>query len=224
MRSKYTSIFARLLVLVFFFMVGTVKARAEEEYGIFERILEASGSFNDTAAALDKALAESKLTLHAKRDLVFNDKVQQARVYIVTSPAYMEAAKDESPDTISAQILRIVVYEYGEGKKTHIDITNPVAHAMVFYSGSKDYDKLIAAAKAVEQEFRDVVVKVPGKTVQGQLEPIRSEKTLKKFNGDGPAKMMAKWRNWKESQNEVFNDKAENFAAVVARVERALAR
>src|SRR3989344_4811246 len=126
MRSKYTSIFARLLVLVFFFMVGTVKARAEEEYGIFERSLEATGSFNDTAAALDKALAESKLTLHAKRDLVFNDKVQQARVYIGTSPAFMEAAKDESPDTISAQILRIGVYEYGAGKKSHIDITNPV--------------------------------------------------------------------------------------------------
>ncbi len=223
MRSKYTSMFARLLVLVFFFMAGTVNARAAEEYGIFERILEASGSFNDTTAALDKALAESKLTLHAKRDLVFNDKVQQARVYIVTSPAYMEAAKDESPDTISAQVLRIGVYEYGEGKKTHIDITNPAAHAMVFYSDSKNYDKLIAAAKAVGQEFRDVVAKVPGKAVQVQLEPIRSEKTLKKFNGDGPAKMMAKWRNWKESQNEVFSDKAENFGAVVARVEKTLA-
>ena len=223
MRSKYTSMFARLFALVFFFMAGMVNAHAAEEYGIFERILEASGSFNDTTAALEKALGESKFTLHAKRDLVFNDKVQQARVYIVTSPAYMEAAKDESPDTISAQVLRIGVYEYGEGKKTHIDITNPLAHAMVFYSGSKDYDKLIAAAKGVEQEFRDVVAKVPGKAVQVQLEPVRSEKTLKKFNGDGPAKMMAKFRNWKESQNEVFNEKVENFGAVVARVEKTLA-
>ncbi|MDO8705960.1 MAG: hypothetical protein Q7J84_13535 [Sulfuricaulis sp.] len=221
--SKNMSRLTRLSTLVFVLVMGINHALAAEEYGIFERILEASGTFNDTTTALDKALAESKLTLRAQRDLVFNDKVQQARVYVVTSPAYMEAAKGESPDTISAQILRIGVYEYGEGKKTHIDITNPVAHAMVFYSGSQDYDKLIAAAKAVAQEFRDVVAKVPGKAVQVQLEPIRSEKTLKKFNGDGPAKMMAKFRNWKESQNEVFNDKAENFAAVVARVERALA-
>jgi len=211
--------FALLLVLIMWIN----PAFAGDEYGIFERILEGSGSFNDTTAALDKALAESRLTLHAKRDMVFNDKVQQARVYIVTSPAYMEAAKNESPATISAQVLRIGVYEYGEGRKTHIDVTNPVAHAMVFYSGSKDYDKLIAAAKAVEQEFHDVVAKVPGKAVAVQLEPLRSEKTLKRFNGDGPAKMMAKWRNWEESQNEVFSDKAENFTAVVARVEKTLA-
>jgi hypothetical protein len=55
-----------------------------------------------------------------------------------------------------------------------------------------------------------------------QLEPIRSEKALNKFNGDGPAKMMAKFRNWKESQNEVLKDKPENFDAIVARVEKTL--
>src|SRR3989338_2895114 len=156
MKSKSTKL-SQLFALIFAFVLGIGNAFAAEEYGIFERILEASGSFTDTTAALEKALAESKLTLQAKRDLTYTDKQQQARVYVLTSPAYMEAAKDETPDTISAQVLRIGVYEYGEGKKTHIDITNPVAHAMVFYSGSKDYDKLIAAAKAVEQEFRDVV-------------------------------------------------------------------
>ncbi len=221
--SQPKAMIVRLFAFVFVLVIGAGPVLAAEEYGIFERVLEASGSFNDTTAALDKALTESKLVLHAKRDLVFNDKVQQARVYIVTSPAYMEAAKNESPDTISAQVMRIGVYEYGEGKKTHIDITNPLAHAMVFYSGSKDYDQLIAAAKAVEQEFRDVVAKVPGKAVQVQLEPIRSEKTLKKFNGDGPAKMMAKFRNWDESQNLVFSAKPEDFQATVAKVEKVLA-
>ena len=199
-----------------------IGARAADDIGIFERVLEASGSFADTTAALEKALAESKLTLHAKRDLTFKDKVQQARVYILTSPAYMEAAKDEAPDTISAQIIRIGVYEYGEGKKVHVNAGNPAAHAMVFYAGSKNYDKLVAAAKAVAQEIKDVAAKVPGKQVSVQLEPTRTEKTLNKFNGDGPAKMMAKFRNWKESQNEVFKDKPENFGAVVARVEKSL--
>lgn len=201
-------------------------ANAAEEYGIFERVLEASGSFADTTAALEKALAESKLTLHAKRDLVYTDKVQQSRVYILTSPAYMDVAKDEAPETASAQILRIGVYEYGEGKKVHINMANPPAHAMVFYSGSKNYDKLLAAARAVAQEIKDVAAKVPGKQVSVQLEPVRTEKTLNKFNGDGPAKMMAKFRNWKESQNEVtFKEgKPENFAAAVARVEQALAQ
>ena len=221
MKSKSTKL-SQLFALIFAFVLGIGNAFAAEEYGIFERILEASGSFTDTTAALEKALAESKLTLQAKRDLTYTDKVQQARVYILTSPAYMEAAKDETPDTISAQVLRIGVYEFGEGKKVHINMGNPSAHAMVFYAGSKNYDKLLAAAKATAQEIKDVAAKVPGKQVSVQLEPIRAEKTLNKFNGDGPAKMMAKFRNWKESQNEVFKDKAENFNAVVARVENTL--
>jgi len=221
MKSKSTKL-SQLFALIFAFVLGIGNAFAAEEYGIFERILEASGSFTDTTAALEKALAESKLTLQAKRDLTYTDKVQQARVYILTSPAYMEAAKDETPDTISAQVLRIGVYEFGEGKKVHINMGNPSAHAMVFYAGSKNYDKLLAAAKATAQEIKDVAAKVPGKQVSVQLEPVRAEKTLNKFNGDGPAKMMAKFRNWKESQNEVFKDKAEKFDAVVARVENTL--
>src|SRR3989344_2475256 len=223
MKSKSTKL-GQLFALVLAFVLGLGNAQAAEEYGIFERILEASGSFNDTTAALEKALAESKLTLHAKRDLIYTDKVQQARVYVITSPTYMEAAQGESPDTISAQILRIGVYEYGEGKKVHVNMGNPTAHAMVFYSGSKNYDKLLAAAKAVGQEIRDVTSKVPSAQVPVQLEPVRAEKALNKFNGDGPAKMMAKFRNWKESQNEVegFKGKPDDFAAVVARVEKAL--
>ncbi|GAB4507479.1 MAG: hypothetical protein Tsb0026_03100 [Sulfuricaulis sp.] len=221
MKSKSKKL-SQLFALVLAFVLGLGNAMAAEEYGIFERILEASGSFNDTTAALEKALAESKLTLHAKRDLTYTDKVQQARVYVITSPAYMEAAQGEAPDTISAQVLRIGVYEYGQGKKVHINMGNPTAHAMVFYTGSKNYDKLLAAAKAAGQEIRDVAAKVPGNQVAVQLEPVRTEKALNKFNGDGPAKMMAKFRNWKESQNEVLKDKPENFAAAVARVENTL--
>jgi hypothetical protein len=221
MKLKSTKL-GRFLALVLAFVLGSSNAVAADEYGIFERILEASGSFNDTTAALEKALAESNLTLHAKRDMAYTDKVQQARVYVITSPAYMEAAKDESPDTISAQILRIGVYEFGEGKKVHVNMGNPTAHAMVFYTGSKNYDKLLAAAKTVAQDIKNVAAKIPGTQVSVQLEPVRSEKALNKFNGDGPAKMMAKFRNWSASQNLAFDDKPENFAATVARVENAL--
>ena len=220
--SQHKAIVTRLFALVFATVMGPGQASAAEEFGIFERILEASGSFQETTTALEKALTESKFTLHAKRDLTYTDKQQEARIYVLTSSPYMEAAKDEALNTVSAQILRIGVYQYGAGKPTHIDIANPVAHAMVFYSGSKNYDNLIAAAKAAARELRDVAAKVPGKAVQVQLEPIRTEKTLKKFNGDGPAKMMAKFRNWSESQNLVFSAKPEEFAATVAKVEKAL--
>ncbi|MHB8622967.1 MAG: hypothetical protein ACYC9J_01750 [Sulfuricaulis sp.] len=212
----------RLFTLVFILIIGVEQALAAEKYGIFERILEASGSFHNTTAALEKAIAESKFTLQGKRDLTYTDKQQQVRVYVLTSPAYMEAAKNEAPNTISAQILRIAVYQYGPGKPTQIDITNPVAHAMVFYSGSQDYGQLIAAAKTVEQELRDMIAKVPGNAMQEQLEPIRSENTLNEFDGDGPAKMMAVWRNWKESQNLMYSTTPEAFQATVDKVEKTL--
>ncbi|MHB8729378.1 MAG: hypothetical protein ACYC9K_10145, partial [Sulfuricaulis sp.] len=73
-----------------------------------------------------------------------------------------------------------------------------------------------------ETELRDMIAKVPGNAVQVQLEPIRSENTYRKFDGDGPAKMMAKWRNWNESQNVAFSAKPEDFQATVAKVAQIL--
>ncbi len=213
------SMFAAIAVL----LAWSGIARAADEHGIFERVLAASGSFEETSAALETSLGESKLTLHAKHDLKIPDGAQKARVYVLTSAAYSEAAKGAPANTVSAQILRVAIYQFGEGKKTYINMANPVAHAMVFYSGQKDYAQLLAAAKVAAQEIRDVAAKVPGKAETVPLEPARSEKTLNKFNGDGPAKMMAKWRNWEESQRLFFEGKPEDFAAIVARVEQTLA-
>jgi len=216
-----SALFRRVAAVLVLTVVVVLPAHAAD-VGIFERILEASGSFEDTTAAVEKALGESKLTLHAKHDLKTPDGVQKARIYVLTSPAYLEAAKTAPANTVSAQVLRLAVYQYGEGRKTQINMANPVAHAMVFYAEQKDYPQLLTAAKAAAQELRDVAAKVPGKAVAVQLEPARSEKTLNKFNGDGPAKMMAKWRNWEESQNLVLEGKADAFAATVDRVEKAL--
>jgi hypothetical protein len=213
-------IFGALLVVVGW--VGPVHAE-DQEYGIFERISEATGSFEDTTAAFEKSLSESKLTLQAKQDLNTPEGAQKARVYVLTSPAYLEAAKAMPANTISAQILRVAIYQYGEGKATHINMANPVAHAMVFYAGTKEYPQMIAAAKAAAQEIKDVAAKVPGKAVADQIGPKRSESALNKFNGDGPAKMMAKFRNWSESQQVAFSDKPENFQATVSKVEALLA-
>ena len=198
-------------------------AQAADEHGIFERVLEASGSFEESTAALEKSLGESKFTLHAKHDLKTPEGMQKARVYVLTAPTYLEAASGAPANTVSAQILRLAVYQYGEGRKTFINMANPVAHAMVFYSGQKEYAKLVESAKTVAQELRAVAAKVPGKAVSVQLEPLRTEKTLNKFNGDGPAKMMAKWRNWEESQSVITEGKPEEFAAMVGQVEKALA-
>ena len=194
-----------------------------DDIGIFETILESSQTFGDAADAVEAALTESAFTLHAAHDVRVPEDKHRARLFVLTSPDYLAAAASESPRTVSAQVLRVAVYTLGDDQKTYVNMANPVAHAMVYYSESDDYDGLLAAAKTAAAGIRSVVQALPGAPVQKPLEPMRSEKQYRKFNGDGPAKMMAKFRNWEESQLEILEDSADSFDAVVERVAAALA-
>jgi uncharacterized protein (DUF302 family) len=195
---------------------------AAEDLGIFETVFESSQSYTDTATAVEAALNESEFKLHATHDVRVPDDKHRARLYVLTSPAYMAAAAAESPRTVSAQVLRVAVYTLGDEQKTYVNMANPVAHAMVYYSESSNYDDLVEAARTAAGGIRAVVQALPGTAVSRQLEPVRSEKKYRKFNGDGPAKMMAKFRNWEESQLLVREDSADNFDAVVDQVAAAL--
>jgi len=195
---------------------------ADEKIGIFETIHASTVSFDETAAALDAALATSGLMLHATHDVRLPDEMHKARVYVLTSPAYADAAKDESARTVSAQILRIAVYTTGDEQSTFVNMANPVAHAMVFYANSPNYDALVAAAGNVADEIRQIVTAVPGDAMSEQRKPLRSEKHYQKFKGDGPARMMAKFRTFKKSQLLISDDSAENFDTVVEKVQASL--
>jgi hypothetical protein len=191
---------------------------AADKIGIFETIHESSLSFPETTAALDAAFGQSDLVLHGSQDVRVPDGAQQAKVYVFTSPSYVEAARSEPPRTISAQVLRIAVFTWGDEQKTVINMANPVAHAMVYYAQSPNYDAMIAAARDAADEIRGLVSRMPGQAVSVQLNPLRKEKHYNKYKGDGPARMMAKFRTWKKSQLLIEEDSAENFDAVVDRV------
>jgi hypothetical protein len=193
-------------------------ATAEEKIGIFETIYHSNASFTQTAAAIEAAAADSSLQLHGSLDVRVPDDAQQAKVFVLTSPNFVEAARAEVPRTISAQILRIAVFTWGDEQKTVINMANPVAHAMVYYADSPNYDELIAAAGATAGELRQLVTAVPGEAVSVQVEPIRKEKHYNKYKGDGPARMMTKFRTWDKSQLLIEEDSADNFEAVVERV------
>jgi len=195
---------------------------AKEEIGIFETILESSQSFEETTAALDAALAESSLQLHGSHVVRVPDDKHQAKVYVLTSPAYAEAAFVESAMTMSAQVLRIAVYTQGDAQKTYINMANPVAHAMVFYANSSNYDALVAAARSVASEMREVVAALPGNALGKQQAPMRSEKHYRKYKGDGPARMMAKFRTFEKSQLSIDVDTSQGFATTVDNVVTAL--
>jgi uncharacterized protein (DUF302 family) len=196
---------------------------ADEKIGIFEAIHASSLSFDETTTAVEAAIAASGLMLHATQDVRVPEDKHRARVYVMTSPAYADAAKDESARTISAQILRLAVYTSDEEQQTYINMANPVAHAMVFYANSENYDALLTAARGVSDEIRQLVAAVPGEALVEQQEPVRKEKHYNKFKGDGPARMMAKFRTFEKSQLLITEDSAENFDTVVGNVKTALA-
>jgi hypothetical protein len=52
------------------------------------------------------------------------------------------------------------------------------------------------------------------------LPPLRDENDLNDFNGDGPAKMMALWKNWEESQDLLFKEKS--LESAIAKIENTI--
>lgn len=198
-------------------------ALAADEIGIFEVVHESSVSFSETVGALESALTDSGLAVHGSHLVRLPDDTHQAKIYVLTSPAYLEAASSESPRTVSAQILRIAVYTWGDEQKTFVNMANPVAHAMVYYADSPNYEALLTAAGRAADGIRRLVAAIPGKAVSIQIEPRRSEKHYNKYKGDGPARMMAKFRTWEKSQLLIDEDTAENFDSVIDRVVAALA-
>ena len=194
---------------------------AAEKFGVFETISASSVSFDETTAALETAIAESGLELHAALDVRVPDDAHQARVYILTSPDFVIAARSEPPRTISAQVLRIGVFTVGDEQKTMINMTNPVSHAMVFYAESPNYHELVVAARHAATRLRALAEQVPGELMSEQRRPMRKESHYNKYKGDGPARTMTKFRTWEKSQLLIDEDIAENFEDVI---ERTIAR
>ena len=191
---------------------------ADDDIGIFETILESSASFSETNEALEQAIGGSDLQLHGTHVVTVPGGAHQATLYVLTSPALLDAAAGESPRTVSAQLLRIAVFTSGEEQNTFVNMANPVPHAMIFFAESENYHALVKTAGDVAEQMRDLVSAIPGNIVSVQTAPFRKEKKYRGFNGDGPAKMMAKFRTWDESQLPIFEDTADNFDAVVDKV------
>ena len=211
------------IVLAVLCCFAASSALSADKFGIFETIHESSVSFDETAEAVETAIQSSGLELHGSHVVRLPDDTHQAKIYVLHSPTYAEAANAESARTVSAQVLRIAVYTWGEDLKTYVNMANPVAHAMVFYADSSDYDYLVKSAVKAADEIRGLVSSIPGAAVASPIEPLRTEKHYNNYKGDGPARMMAKFRTWQKSQLLIESDREENFDAVVASVTAALA-
>lgn len=213
----------KLAATTFLCLLAGVAVSANDEYGIFELINRASGSYEETLTAVGEALEASNLTVHADHEIRVPEQKQRAHVFVLTSPDYRTLASNESPRTVSAQVLRVAVYTSGDDQRTLINMANPVPHAMVFYAGSDNYDKLLAGARRAASEIRTALSAIPGDAVSEPQAPFRTEKHYRKFKGDGPARMMAKFRTFQKSQLLIHEADESDFAEVTATVTAALA-
>jgi len=212
----------RLAVAAFLCLLSSIAASAADKIGIFELVNQASGSYEETLAAVGDALEQSKLTVQADHEVRVPEQKQRAHVFVLTSPDYQALASKESPRTVSAQVLRVAVYTWGDDQQTLINMANPVAHAMVFYAGSDNYDALVAGAARAAADIREALSAIPGEAVSVQQSPQRTEKHYRKFKGDGPARMMAKFRTFRKSQLLIHEADESDFAEVIATLTAAL--
>ena len=97
----------------------------------------------------------------------------------------LPAAAGEAARTISAQILRVAVYTWGEDQQTLVNMTNPEAHAMIYYAQSDDYDELLVAARRAADDIRGALADIAGESVSIQQSPLRTEKHYRKYKNDG---------------------------------------
>jgi len=212
----------KLAVTSLLCLLSSIAASAANKYGVFELVNQASASYEETLAAVGDALEHSKLTVQADHEVRVPEQKQRAHVFVLTSPDYRALASKESPRTVSAQVLRVAVYTWGDDQQTMINMANPVPHAMLFYAGSDNYDALVAGAAKAAADIREALSAIPGEAVSVQQSPRRTEKHYRKFKGDGPARMMAKFRTFRKSQLLIHEADESDFAEVIATVTAAL--
>ncbi len=218
----YKGKYLRFVFLTALFFTTVTNATAADKLGIFELVRVADAGFEETAMAVEQALRDSPLVMHGQHDVEIRDNLQQARIFVLTSPELLASSAKEPPETISGQILRVAVYTHGQATGTLINMANPVAHAMVFYADSPDYDAIIEAAGRAANQVRNALSEIPGTAMSVQQEPLRTEKHYRKYKGDGPARMMTKFRTWEKSQLVIRENGSEEFTAVVDELTRRL--
>jgi uncharacterized protein (DUF302 family) len=212
---------ARICAIAFLSLVSSV-ALAADKYGIFESIHQSSADYDTTVQAVAEALEKSAFVVHARHEVRVPDEAQKAHVFVLTSPEYQALAENESPRTVSAQVLRVAVYTWGEDQQTRVNMANPVPHAMLFYAQSDNYDALLAGAESAAAGIRAALEGLPGEAVSGPQAAERTEKHYRKYKGDGPARMMTKFRRYEKSQLLIHETDEAAFDATAAAVMKVL--
>ncbi len=217
-------------VLTFLVMVlGVVLASAQAPtFGVFEEVVETTAKFADVTAALEQAIGASSLKLLASWDLLVPEegKDYKSKVFVLHDPTYtQEIGKFDGPHAPAA-ILRINVYMM-PGGKVRVNIVNPETMVRVYcYQHGVDdasFKKLIGLAADVKKKLEDLITaNVKGTVLKQQSGPIREEKELMPYVGDGDAKVMVNFSDYKAIYEQGLVKTFDKFEDVVKYTEEQL--
>lgn len=128
-------------------------------------------------------------------------KDYKSKVFVLHDPTYTkEIGKFDGPHAPAA-VLRINVYMM-PGGKVRVNIVNPETMVRVYgYQHGVDdagLKRLIGLAAATKKQLEDLITaNVKGTVLKQQSGPIREEKELMPYVGDGDAKVMVNFSDYK---------------------------
>ncbi|MCK5146464.1 hypothetical protein KAR48_06885 [bacterium] len=200
------------LILTLLILLFTVQVQADDiKIGVYTHLIEIpGGDFDAVCAQLETALTASDFDSAGAWELdTPNPHDYRAKVFVITDSAYTVAVSALEGHRFLAVPLRFAVYE-GVGKQSiKINMTNPVAAAMVYFHEADGYTSLIESARLLKDRMVMIVDGAfEGSITSEDIAPLRSESALNGYNGDGPAKVMAMFKNYRKSLKAVSKEKS----------------
>jgi len=192
----------RLLSVSICLSLMAVSAFADDEkIGVYTHLTEISGGdFDAVSAALEAAIEASAFELLGRRELHTPDPHgYRATVFVLTDSAFLAAASKVEANRFLAVPLRFAVYEGAGRASVKINMANPVAAAHVYFHEAEGVDALLAMAKLLKARMVALVDAAFENVAAKEGEPLRSASDLQGYNGDGPAKVMAMFKDFESS-------------------------
>ncbi|RMF57055.1 MAG: hypothetical protein D6743_19460 [Calditrichaeota bacterium] len=188
------------------------QAQEKPKHGVYIKVLEADeNDFGGVCSALEEGIARSSLKLVGKWDLdTANPYDYLARVYVLNDSAFTAAVAQLEGPRFLAVAHRIAVYQGPGQKSVLVNMVNPEAIARVYFHKLPEdqYQQMLQKAAEVRQQMTELIISsVPGKEINQETAPLREEKALNGYNGDGMAKVMALFKDFEGSLHKVRNEK-----------------
>ncbi|OVE80473.1 hypothetical protein BVY01_00280, partial [bacterium I07] len=200
------------------------------KYGVYIKVMEIpGGSFDEVCEEIETAITSSEFTMSGQWELDTVDPHDyRSKVFVLNLRSFTNRVAELEGQRFLSVAQRICVYEGAGRKSIIVNMTNPDAIARVYFHGTEQnvYDEFLELSQKMKDAMLTLIQEAAdGKYINEQMNPQRSEKSLNGYNGDGPAKVMAMFKDFMKSLKDIQSKKTgddvnESFKASCALFEK----